>query len=54
MRIEYSVERPEGGGYYYSELELPASRAQIRDAQPKARLLGRETHGSIAVLEWRN
>lgn len=53
MRIEYSVERPKGGGYYYSELELPASRARIRDAQQKARLLGRETQGSIEVLECR-
>ena len=42
MLIEYSVEHPAGRGYFYAELELPATQAQIRDAQQKARLIGRE------------
>ena len=40
MRVELSAENPYGSGYFYAELELPATIPQIFDAMQRARFAG--------------
>lgn len=42
MRVQLSAENPLGSGYFYAEMELPATIPQIFDAMQRARFAGRD------------
>ena len=51
MTIELSNEYPGSGGYYYTELELPAEEYEFRDVLQRIRATGRENRNpDISIL----
>ena len=51
MRLELSAEKALNGGYYYSELLLPAADYEIKDAMQRTRAVGRENTVEVSILE---
>ena len=51
MRLELSAEKALNGGYYYTELLLPAADYEIKDVMQKARAVGRENTVEVSILE---
>jgi len=51
MRLELSAENSIHGGYYYSELLLPAADYEIKDAMQMARAVGRENAVQFSIYD---
>lgn len=49
MRLELSAEKALNGGYYYTELLLPAADYEIKDVMQKARAVGRENTVEVSI-----
>ena len=50
MIVGLSAENPFGGGYFYAELQLPATPQQIKDFKQRARFTGTSGFADVEVL----